>query len=75
MHNYCFRSIIKRVKCAYKISMSSDVLYCLNVDVNCIIAHKIWLKCELLVSKDLFFWSSPFLLKYVDKIHGKGSFY
>ena len=60
--------------------MSNDVLYCLNADIKfiieykiIIIAHKIQLKCELLVSKDLFF-IFPFLLKCVNKIHGKGPF-
>ena len=48
--------------------MSNDVLYCLNADIKfiieykiIIIAHKIQLKCELLVSKDLFFYLSLFI--------------
>ena len=53
--------------------LSNDVLYCFNVDIKCIIAYKIRLKCELLVSEDIFL-VFIFLLKYVDKIHGKGSF-
>ena len=57
----------------YKMSISNDVLCCLNVDIKyigLIIEYKIQLKCELLVSKDIFglhLFYYNMSIKYVEK--------
>ena len=40
--------------CIYNTSVSRNVFLCFNVFIKCIVLSKIRLKCERLVSEDLF---------------------